>query len=136
MRFERSSSGAAAARPEEVSLFHAAWLFRSGHCCHTLAVAAARDAPVFSYSCRDSLLCGSISRAECHLASAFNPLARAGYVVWPHGTSACARTPNRDLVRRTDAAVGGTVIDVGPIRGEAEMNINDDGCTMPPLQRS
>jgi competence protein ComEC len=127
MRFERSSSGAAAARPEAVPLFHAAWLFAmSIIATHWLWLPPA-------------ILLNALAGVAilCCVAAI-----RAQKVIWlPLSVLWCLlgiwcrlmepqSAPAPQIAGLSDGlmrAVEGSIVDVGPIRNEAELSINDDG---------
>jgi competence protein ComEC len=127
MRLEPSSSGAAAARPEAVPLFHAAWLFAIGIAAtHWLWL---RPGLVLAALAPMAILCGIAAvRAQRVL---WVPLA----VLWcllgawcglmePHPTPAPQVAALSDGLMRT---LDGTLIDAAPVRNEAEQSLNEDG---------
>jgi competence protein ComEC len=126
MRFEHSSSGAAAARPDAVPLFHAAWLFAIGIAAtHWLWL---RPGLMLAAIAPTAVLCGiAAMRAQRVL---WVPLA----VLWcllgawcglmePYPAPAPQVAALSDGLMRT---MEGTVIDAAPVRNEAEQNLNED----------
>jgi competence protein ComEC len=126
MRLEYSSSGAAAARPDAVPLFHAAWLFAIGIAAtHWLWL---RPGLVLAALAPAAILCGIAAMRAQRLL--WIPLA----VLWcllgawcglmePHPAPAPQVAALSDGLMRT---LEGTVIDAAPVRNEAEQNVNED----------
>ena len=127
MRIEPTSSGAAAARPDAVPLFHAAWLFAAGiAAAHWLYL---RPAIVLVALLPIAILCCAAGLRAQKLI--WLPIT----VLWcllgawcglmePQPAPAPQIAALSDGLMRT---VEGAVVDVGPIRNEAVQSLNDDG---------
>lgn len=126
MRLEPSSSGATAARPDTVPLFHAAWLFAVG-----IAVAHwlyLRPSLVLAALAAMAILCG-ISALGAQkimwlpLAALWCLLGAWCGLMEPQPAPAAEVASLSDgLMRRLE----GTVVDIAPVRNESEQNVNDD----------
>ena len=126
MRLEPSSSGAAAARPDTVPLFHAAWLFSMG-------IAATHwvwlpPGLVLTALALVAALCGIAAIKTQRVM--WVPLAALWCLLgaWcgqmePHPAPAAQVASLSDGLMRT---LEGTVVDVAPIRNETVQNVNDD----------
>jgi competence protein ComEC len=118
-----------------VSLFHAAWLFAVG-----IAVAHAlylRPSLVLIALALAAVLCGVAAFRAQRIA--WLPLAAlwmllGAWCAWmePHPAPAPALAALSDGLLRT---VEGTVIDAGPVRGEAEQDLNEPEVIQRPSQR-
>lgn len=127
MRFGPSSSGAAAARPEAVPLFHAAWLFAIGIAAtHWLWL---RPALLLVALAAIAILCCAVAlRAQrvlwIALATEWFLLGAWCALMEPQPTPAPQIAALSDGLMRT---AEGAVIDAGPIRIDSEESVNEDG---------
>jgi competence protein ComEC len=140
MRLEPSSSGAAASRQDSVPLFHAAWLFAAG-----IAIAHwvwLRPGLLLLALALVAALCGVAAvRAQRMM---WVPLAALWCILgaWC-GLMEQRPAPAAEVASRSDGlmrTIEGTVVEVAPVRNEAELNLNEDRTTdsqavMEPSQR-
>jgi competence protein ComEC len=118
-----------------VPLFHAAWLFAVGiSVTHALYL---RPSLILVALALVAVLCGVA--AFCAQRIAWMPLAAlwlllGAWCAWmePHPVPAPALAALSDGLLRT---VEGTVVDAGPVRGEAEQNLDEPDSTQRPSQR-
>jgi competence protein ComEC len=118
-----------------VPLFHAAWLFAIGIAVtHFLYL---RPSLILVALALTAVLCGVA--AFCAQRFAWLPLAAlwlllGAWCAWmePHPAPAPALAALSDGLLRT---VEGTVVDAGPLRGEAEQNLDEPDSTQRPSQR-
>ena len=126
MRLEPSSSGATAARPDAVPLFHAAWLFAVGiAAAHWLYL---RPSMVLAALALMATLCGiSALRTQrimwLPLAALWCLLGAWCGLMEPQPAPAAEVASLSDGLMRT---LEGTVVDVAPVRNESEQNVTDD----------
>jgi hypothetical protein len=118
-----------------VPLFHAAWLFAVGiSVTHALYL---RPSLILVALALTAVLCGVA--AFCAQRIAWLPLVLlwlllGAWCAWmePHPAPAPALAALSDGLLRT---VEGTVVDAGPVRGEAEQNLDEPDSTQRPSQR-